>query len=651
MSVEKKLAISFITIATIILGMLAILSDGYEGGADTIGHYLYSRHALTYPLLLLDLWGRPVFTLLGIPFAYLGFTGMKFFSVILSILTAWFGYKILSHLEFKGSYLYIPMLLLAPFYLLLSISPLTETLFGFALILSIWLYFNGNFRAMALIISFIPFIRFEGFVIFPAIILALTLKKRYKDLPFLLTGYLLFTIIGYFVYNDLFWLINRNPYTGSASGIYGNGTLFFFALKFSTIFGLSNTILILIGTAFLVFTSVKLLIRERKPSKELELIILAGGSLLAYYAAHSYVWWKGEGNSLGLLRVMVSVIPVGILIASYTIHIILKATGKYKYSTILLIPIIIIPSAYYSSVQKYPLKANIFQSTTHDATNWIKDQKIDKTKVYYYSIQCSQELNLNVFEEYVNGGMLIHFCYKTPFDLPDDIYYLWDSQFGPKEGGVKLSEILNNKNFTVKKYFAPDPNSNNFKQYPFEIVVFHKSSAIQSTLSSNLKQYLSFRSDRGIFDNVDVYDDSFENIREEKPFNNLISQSTSFTGKSSIEMKNDTEFLPFNEFDLDFSSTEFKANKLSTLNLSVWIKVEKPQTSDNVIHFVVSQENNSTLYYSVATDQPNITSKDWINLNMDIPIDQFANEGKIKVYLWNPHKSSCFVDDFSVKLH
>ena len=65
MMAEKKWATTFLIAICILMTILAIISDGYEGGADTVGHYLYSRHAINNPILLLDLWGRPIFTLFG----------------------------------------------------------------------------------------------------------------------------------------------------------------------------------------------------------------------------------------------------------------------------------------------------------------------------------------------------------------------------------------------------------------------------------------------------------------------------------------------------------------------------------------------------------------------------------------------------------
>ena len=179
---------------------------------------------------------------------------------------------------------------------------------------------------MTLVISLLPFVRFEGFIIFPPFILILLLNKRFKDIPLLFSGYFIFSIIGYFAFNDLLWLIHKNPYSGSASAIYGHGSLFHYLSKAPYIIGTSNALLVILGIIYLVVNSIIYHTRRKEGSTDFAFLILAGGSFLSYFIAHSYVWYKGAGNSLGLLRIMVAIIPLAVLLASYAVHKILLST-------------------------------------------------------------------------------------------------------------------------------------------------------------------------------------------------------------------------------------------------------------------------------------------------------------------------------------
>ncbi|PKP21793.1 MAG: hypothetical protein CVU06_09870, partial [Bacteroidetes bacterium HGW-Bacteroidetes-22] len=159
---NNTIALFFLAIIAIAAGYLAIISKGYEGGADTLGHYIISRYALQKPVLLLSIWGRPIFSLFGIPFALLGFTAMKFYTILAGLLSGWLTYLTVRRLGYSQPWLVIPMVLLAPIYFLLLLSPLTETIMALMLIAAIWAFFDKRYILAALLISFIPFARFEA---------------------------------------------------------------------------------------------------------------------------------------------------------------------------------------------------------------------------------------------------------------------------------------------------------------------------------------------------------------------------------------------------------------------------------------------------------------------------------------------------------
>src|ERR1700751_4484090 len=64
---------------------LAYLSKGSHGGGDCYAHYKIAHYAFKYPRLFLDLWGKPVFTLLSSPFAQFGFIGIKIFNILCAL--------------------------------------------------------------------------------------------------------------------------------------------------------------------------------------------------------------------------------------------------------------------------------------------------------------------------------------------------------------------------------------------------------------------------------------------------------------------------------------------------------------------------------------------------------------------------------------
>ena len=70
------------------LFLLRLVSDGVREMGDGIQHYMMARFCWRHPELILDLWGKPLFTLLASPFAQFGYKGMSAFNALLAFTTA-----------------------------------------------------------------------------------------------------------------------------------------------------------------------------------------------------------------------------------------------------------------------------------------------------------------------------------------------------------------------------------------------------------------------------------------------------------------------------------------------------------------------------------------------------------------------------------
>ena len=176
----------------VLLVILSLLSEGFYGGADNISHYFIARYSFKYPHLFLEPWGRPVFTIMASPFCQFGFQGLKLFNVLLGCLTAFLAYLTAKKLNIDRSWLAIIFVIFTPMYFLMTLTGLTEIQFGFILMLAVYLFFDEKYIASAIIISFLPLSRSEGYALIPIFFIALILKRKYLALPFLISGLLLF---------------------------------------------------------------------------------------------------------------------------------------------------------------------------------------------------------------------------------------------------------------------------------------------------------------------------------------------------------------------------------------------------------------------------------------------------------------------------
>jgi hypothetical protein len=256
--------------------------------------------------LFLDLWGKPVYTALSAPFAQFGYGAAKAFNLVVSRVNTFLSARI-AQKRFSGQFIFVVVFIaFSPVYFLLTVSCLTEILFAFVLAGAVFLFVNKRYLLAALVISFLPLVRSEGIVILPVFAVALFLTKTYRAIPFLLFGTVFYSIIGYFVFDDIFWLINKLPYSLGES-LYGSGSLFHFVKHSPSIFGIPLLVLIVFG---LIVWVIGILKNFSLRNSDTILFILIAGSWIAYFAAHSYVWWQGTGGSLGLTRVMAGIVPL-----------------------------------------------------------------------------------------------------------------------------------------------------------------------------------------------------------------------------------------------------------------------------------------------------------------------------------------------------
>lgn len=467
---ESRIALLIALAGLILFGIMTIRGEGLFGGADNLSHYKFARYAFQHPEFYFNHWAKPVYTLLSSPFAQLGLKGMAAFNVITGSLTAYFTYKVATCLGYKNAYLAVLLVLFAPIYSVLLPTALTEILFSFILVLSIFLFLKRQYIWSAVILSFLPFVRTEGVVIFAVFGLAYIYRQHYKAIPFLLLGFVLYSIAGYFYFDDIFWVINKMPYSG-AKDIYGEGRLFHFVVNGKKIFGIFLSILLITGILVLVFRSVKASENREKIRDEW---LLIAGSLFIYFAAHSFVWWQGLGGSLGLLRVMGGIIPLAALLGLKGFNLILWPLRSYnwaKYAVIIIFSFFYVKHAF--EVYKMPVPLHATEKLTKETSEWLKKTDHYNEKIYFYNPWCFYFLDKNPFDlEQMEEGIPNR---QDPADnVPPGSIIIWDAHFGPNEGRMPLDRLMKNDNYELIKVFRPENSFTVLGGNTYEIYVFKR---------------------------------------------------------------------------------------------------------------------------------------------------------------------------------
>ncbi len=470
-TLERNMLVLLLLLLAGLFGYFAITWEGFYGGADNIAHYRISRYSFNYPYLFLDHWGKPLFTFLSSPFAQFGFTGIRFFNITAGLLAALFTWLTAKKLELKNSLMAVFFILFSPIYFVLIPTGLTEILFSFVLIFSIYLFFNRSYFWSAIIVSFLPFTRTEGVFILPLFFLSFFYVRKFLPILFLFTGSLIYSVAGFFHYGDFLWLIHQNPYTG-AKDIYGSGDLLHFIRSSNQTTGLPIALLMIPGMVFLGIESMGQKIPNDRKRNQLFLLLI-GGAFIIYLAAHSYAWWRGLGGSLGLVRVIAGVIPLAAL---------LGLKGYNSFTTVLRFPLIlksIVSLGLLALIVFYPLKKyrdyplGDDEKTVKEAATWLKGTDYYYGKIYYYHL------------------FFIHFLERDPFDreiafekLPDVEYpsreipvgsvVQWDSQFGPNEGRMPLDRLMNDPGLELLNVFEPKAPFKTLKGDDFKVYLFHR---------------------------------------------------------------------------------------------------------------------------------------------------------------------------------
>jgi len=453
----------------VLLVGMSFLSEGFSGGADNLNHYFISRYSFQHPHLFLDTWGRPLFTIMSSPFSQFGFQGMKLFNILLGCISAYLAFLIARKIGIARAWLAPLFVILTPLFFLMTITGLTEIQFGFILILSVYLFFDERYIASAIVISFLPLSRSEGIVLLPLFFIAYLMKRRVVAIPFLATGILIFSVIGYFfVWKDFFWLFNQSPYPLHHSLYKEEGSLFHFIGETPGIFGLPLLFLFITGTglyAWQLFTSPK----ENRMRVSLEIWMLVIPVLL-FFAVHSVLFWKAWFGSMGLIRVITGVLPLAAIVSLKAYDQLEKTFLKKKILQTACITVLIILLVLANVlIYHYPVRLKSDEKTVKASTNWIRQNHLEKRLILFTHFYVPYFLDFDPYDKKLGEQV---FTRKWLPCYPAGTVFIWDSYFGPTECTVPVSVIDSLGIYRLANIFRPEITKGSKDDPSFEIRVF-----------------------------------------------------------------------------------------------------------------------------------------------------------------------------------
>ncbi len=612
---NNKLIYLLLTIGFIAGVVVIFFTQVSYGGADNYSHYKFAHWGWEYPKLLFNHWGKPVFTILSSPFAQFGAVGMQIYNLLLGFGTAIIIWKIALKLNLKNSPISILLVLFTPIYFILLFTTLTEISFSFFLAIGILFFFKRKYILSALLISLLPLIRTEGIVLFPLFIIAFALKKQLKAIPFMLVGFLVITILGYQYYNDIWWLITKMPYSGDAKDIYGSGSFFHFIKDTRVILGYPIGALSIIG----LFESIyNWIVNDKyKLTNTFYFLLLVSGSYLLFLTAHSFVWWQGMGNSLGLVRVIASVAPLAALLALIGLNrlqtILNHKCKSLSFIIVALLLVWIIILGVDTNISGFNKSRP--QKLIYQTSQYLKNNSLLNNKIYYFDPQLIADLEIDPFDN-TKSAEGIPNSTNISKSMPDNSIIVWDAHFGNNQGRIPLSRLKNNADLTLINVFKPTHPFKVLGGYDYAVYVFQK--------THNKGTYT---------------------INDEKQVVKEIS----------INSENEDLIVDSNmEY---FSILNYNLPKLvspsNSLLIDFGIAISCSNNKNNEILSVCTIENNNRIFfYTTFSLSDSIATFDkWSVLHHTFKIyDMLEPVSTLKVYIWNKGKTTFDIDSIRVKV-
>ena len=452
----------FVALFYFILGLFFVFNfEGTGDQGDSILHYLYAKYAPSHLELYFDHWAKPFYVLVASPFAQFGFNGIKIFNLICISLTIYFTIKSALLLSLKNSWFAGIVIGFSPLVMVLTFSGLTEPLFAFLLILGFYFLMQQRLIVSTIFFSFLPFVRSEGLIIVGVIGLFLLIKKHWKILPWLALGHVLYAFAGFFVHGNLFWVIEKIPYS-TLSSVYGDGGLFHYVVQLNYVIGVPIYILFGLGIICLIYSFFK-----DKTVTYLHLIFV---TFAAFFVAHSLFWYLGIFNSMGLKRVLIAVIPLIGIIALLGINFLLTFLKKQElisnivlgavFMVVLIFPFLSNPA---SINWERDMKLTADQHLIHQARSFIEDEGLLSRRFFHAHPYVSESFSIDHFD--LTRRVELTTGYPK-YIKPGDVI-VWDSWFAVVERQVTkelldtdtrlekliaLEKVVNNQNVSILLY-------------------------------------------------------------------------------------------------------------------------------------------------------------------------------------------------------
>lgn len=461
--IDSRITQIVLSASAFLLVYVALYATKHYADSESVNHYFIVESIFTNPKMALDHWGKPLFIALSSLFTFFGEKGVMIFNVLIMLMSGYFGAKLAKNLGAKFGF-FVPILILfAPVYYPFAQSCLTEPLFGFVAVFSAYLFSVKKYSWATIVISFIIYSRSEGMLFLPIYAMALVIKKQWKLLPFLFTGFVVYGIVGVLLDKGFLWYYYDYPYSSIVS-FYGTGPFWNWFINHESITGLPFSVLIAFTFFTLVFWTI-FHFKKSFQSSHLVLIYLVAVPATIYIFGHSFLWYKGWSASVGLPRIVGGVIPliavfsaVGFSAFISKIPLGIKSKIIELFATII-ISIWMILNTFYGKSSVILSQPNEMNELIFESIDWLNEQGFPQGNENIVVYKTDYLLHYGINPKKEEKSFLrtnIHRRENPQVELNAGDLIVWDGQTTPNEGGISFMSLDTNQHFEKLITFRPE---------------------------------------------------------------------------------------------------------------------------------------------------------------------------------------------------
>lgn len=448
--------------------------------ADGISHYQFARYAPMHPAQLLDLWGKPLFTFLGMPFAQAGAIGLVVMNALLVFATAWPLMHLARGFAAWAPWAVPPLLVLSPEYLGTVVGGMTEVLFGTLVAWVLWCVWQERIVAALLLASLMPFSRPEWVGFLPMLVLWLLVQGHWRKLPWLGTALVAVGLLGAVVRRDPLWLIHDHPYQRDIT-YYGRGELWHFVWQAPRILGWP----LLVGTVLCAPVLARWWRDPDRPVPAARMVLALGlVPALLIFLVHSWVWWRGTNGSYGLLRVLATTVPLLIPAAVGGTALLLRRSTLWptRIAVVLAVALGFAGVWQLATHPPWPVKPG----EAEQAILWMAERAraagSDERRIATAHPFASYATDHDPFDSTSTRLFWRLRPERADLGLNEGDLVLWESELGPTDGGLPLQRLMDQDVFKVLGgWSVQHPEHFYAGSEPFEAWLFERTACTRTT--------------------------------------------------------------------------------------------------------------------------------------------------------------------------